>query len=536
MYLRTTTRKNQDGSTVAYLQIAENEWDPKNKRSKVKVVCTLGRADGQAVDRLRQLARSIRKNAPLDSIAELEEGWRFVDSWEHGPFHVISHLWQQLGIGKIIEDAVKKEDRTVPFERAVFAMTANRALAPASKLGCYERWMKEDVYFPEGDSIKLHHLYRAMDFLSKYKEKIEEQLYWNLADLLSMDVDLIFYDTTSVHFEIDEEDDLRLRGYSKNGRSDVPQIVVGMAVTRDGYPVKSWVFEGNTADVTTISQVKKDLKGWRLNRCVFVTDAGMVSEENLKELAKGGTRYIVAMPCRRGTEVVEDVLSRAGRFQEVQDNLRVKEVWVGTGVRRRRYVVCFNPMEAQRQRIHRETVLSELDAELQTLAGHPKRACRLFSSGRYGSYLRKLKNGEPRINRMAIREKVKRDGMWVIHSNDEEMSAEDLALAYKQLVRVEEAWKTMKSAIRLRPVFHRTKERIRAHIFLCTLSLLLERVAEKTCGRTWFRIHEELRTIKVGQLLGPQGVVYQTSPGSPEARKMLKKLKIESPSAVLSAE
>ena len=124
-----------------------------------------------------------------------------------------------MGIGKIFVDAVKKEDRTVPFERAVFAMTANRALAPSSKLGCYERWMKEDVYFPEGETIQLHHLYRAMDFLSQYKEKIEEQLYWNLADLLSMDVDLIFYDTTSVHFEIDEEDDLRLRGYSKNGRS-----------------------------------------------------------------------------------------------------------------------------------------------------------------------------------------------------------------------------------------------------------------------------------------------------------------------------
>ncbi len=536
MYLRTTTRKNQDGSTVAYLQIAENEWDSKNKRSKVRVVCTLGRADGQAVDRLRQLARSIRKNAPLDSIAELEEGWRFVDSWEHGPFHVISHLWGQLGIGKIIEDAVKKEDRTVPFERAVFAMVANRCLAPSSKLGCYERWMKEDVYFPEGEVIKLHHLYRAMDFLSKYEEKIEEQLYWELADLLSMDVDLIFYDTTSVHFEIDEEDDLRLRGYSKNGRGDVPQIVVGMAVTRDGYPVKSWVFEGNTADVTTIAQVKKDLRGWRLNRCVFVTDAGMVSEENLKELAKGGARYIVAMPCRQGTEVVGDVLSRAGRFQEVKENLRVKDVWVGTGERHRRYVVCFNPLEAERQRKHRETVLEELEAELQTLKGHPKRACVLLSSGRYGAYLRKLKNGELRINRMAIRGKAKRDGMWVIHSNDEELSAEDLALAYKQLIRVEEAWKTMKSVLRLRPVHHRTKERIKAHVFLCALSLLLERVAEKTCGRTWFRIREELRTIKVGQLLGPQGVVYQTSPGSAEARKMLKKIKIEPPSAVMAAE
>ena len=536
MYLRTTTRKNQDGSKVAYLQIAENQWDHKHKRSRVKVVCTLGRADGKAVERLRQLARSIRKNAPLDSIAELEEGWRFVDSWEHGPFHVTSHLWEKLGIGKIIQEAVKKEDRSVPFERAVFAMTANRALAPSSKLGCYQRWMQEDVYFPEGEGIELHHLYRAMDFLSQHKEQIEEQLYWKLADLLNMDVDLIFYDTTSVHFEINEEDDLRLRGYSKNGRTDVPQVVVGMAVTRDGYPVKSWVFEGNRADVTTIAQVKSDLKGWRLNRCIFVTDAGMVSEDNLRELAKGGARYIVAMPCRQGTEVVNDVLSRPGRFHEVRDNLRVKEIWGGTGERRRRYVVCLNPLEADRQRRHRQEVLTELEAELQTLNGHPKRACALFSSRRFGPYLRKLKNGELRINRMAIRDRARRDGIWVIHSNDEELAAEDLALAYKQLVRVEEAWRTMKSDIRLRPVYHRTEERIRAHVFLCVLSLLLERVAEKTCGQTWFRLREELRTIKIGQLLGPHGMVYQASPGSADARKILKKLKLDPPFPVITAE
>jgi transposase len=536
MYLRTTTRKNQDGSTVAYLQIAENVWDSKHKRSRVKVICTLGRADGKALDRLQQLARSIRKNAPWESIAELEEGWRFVDSWEHGPLQVISHLWESLGIRKLIEAALQRQDRSVPFERAVFAMVANRALAPSSKLGCYERWLREDVYFPEAEAIELQHLYRAMDFLADHKEAIEEELYWRLADLLSMDVDLIFYDTTSVYFEVEEEDDLRLRGYSKDGRADAPQVVVGMAVTRDGYPVKSWVFPGNTTDVTTLTRVKQDLRGWRLNRCVFVTDAGMVSEENLQELAKGGARYIVAMPARRGTEVTEEVLSRPGRFREVRENLRVKEVWTGGGERRRRYVVCFNPQEAERQRKHREQVLEELEAELATLKGHSKRACGLLSSRRYGPYLRKLKRGELRVDRQAVRARAKRDGLWVIRSNDEELSAEDLALSYKQLVRVEEAWKTMKSTIRIRPVFHRTEERIRAHVFLCVLALLLERVAEKTCGRSWLKIREELRTIKVGQLLGPHGTVYQTTVGSMEARKILKRFKIDPLPSVLAAE
>jgi transposase len=504
MYLRKVSRRNTDNSTVSYLQIAENIWDKHKRRSHVRVLCTLGRADERAADRIRQLVASIRRQSP-ESGAGLEEGWKFENSWDHGAFYVVGKLWESLGIRRIVEEAAKKEERKTPLERAVFTMVANRCLAPRSKLGCYERWMREDVYFPEGGSIGLHHLYRAMDFLSEHKSEIEEALYWRLADLLSMDVDLIFYDTTSIHFEVGREDEqLRRRGYSKNGRGDAPQVVVGMAVTRDGYPVKSWVFAGNRADVTTIEEVKGDLRGWRLNRCIFVSDAGMVSEENLATLRRGGGRYIVAMPCRKGTEVVREVLSRPGRYEKVRDNLEVKEVRVSD----RRYVVCYNPSEAERQMKHREEVLKELKEELRGLKNHPKRACQLLSSRRYGPYLRRLKSGELRVSQTAIREREKRDGLWVIHTNDEELSAEDLALAYKQLVRVEEAWKTMKSTIEVRPVFHRTEDRIKAHVFLCVLALLVERVAEKACDSTWPRLREDLRTIKIAQLLTPKGTIY----------------------------
>ncbi len=529
MYLRKTTRRNTDGSPVTYLQIAENSWDSEKRRSQVRVLCTIGRVDGNAVERLQQLVRSIRKNALETSV---EEGWKFLNSWEHGPFYVIEKLWESLGIRKIIEDAARGEDRTVPLERAIFAMVANRCLAPQSKLGCYDRWL-EDIYFPEGKTISLHHLYRAVDFLEDHKKEIEEALYWRLADLLNMDVDLVFYDTTSVHFETnDEDEELRRRGYSKNGRSDAPQIVVGMAVTRDGYPVKSWVFPGNTTDVTTIEQIKTDLRGWRLNRCIFVADAGMVSEANLAMLRRGGGHYIVAMPWRNGTEVVEKVLGHPGRFQDVNENLRVKEV----RIQDRRYVVCHNPQEADRRRKHREELLKELEEEIRSLKAHPKRACRLVSSRRFGPYVRRLKNGELRLNKAAIQEKEERDGMWIIHSNDDSLSPEDLALAYKQLIRVEKAWRTMKSTIKVRPVFHRNPDRVRSHVFLCVLSLLLERVAEHECGDTWPCLREELRSIKIGQLLTPHGTVFQTTLGSLQARNLLKKLKIDPLPSVLAVE
>lgn len=541
MYLRTSTRRNRDGSTVSYLQIAENVWDPVERRSKARVVCSLGRVDGKAKKRLRQLSASIRRHVSFEDLASLEPGWQFVDSWEYGAFYVLSIFWERLGIRMLIEELAKGEERRVPLERAIFAMVANRCLAPLSKLCCYESWLAEDVYFPEGKEIGLHHLYRAMDFLGKYKKSVEEQLYWHLSDLLSMDVDLIFYDTTSVYFEVDEEDEggLRRRGYSRDCRGDKPQVVVGMAVTRDGFPVKSWVFPGNKTDVTTIEKVKGDLRGWRLNRCLFVADAGMMSEENLGIISRGGMRYVVCAPCRKGTEVVEEVLSRPGRFREARENLRVKEVWVGSGERRRRYVVCFNPREAERQKKHREVVLAELREELASLArgkgGHPKRTCELVASRRYGPYLKKLKSGALRLDKRAIRERARRDGLWVIRTNDEGLTPEDLALAYKQLMRVEDAWKTMKSGLRIRPVFHRSPRRIEAHVFLCVLALLLERVIEKASGESWRRIRRKLGVIKVGQLLTPHGTLFQTSPVSHEARNILQKLKIQPPPTVLGA-
>jgi transposase len=313
-------------------------------------------------------------------------------------------------------------------------------------------------------------------------------------------------------------------------------MIVGLAVTRDGFPVKSWIFPGNTTDVTTLDRVKADLRGWRLNRCIFVSDAGTVSEENLAQLRRGGGRYIVAMPWRKGTEVVEEVIGHPGRFQVVRQNLQVKEVWIGEGDGRRRYVVCFNPKEAERQKAHRDELLVELREELKSLHAHPKRACRLMASRRFGPYLRRLNSGELKISLAAVRERERHDGLWVIHSNDHDLSAEDLALAYKQLVRVEEAWRTMKSTIEIRPVFHRTPERIRSHVFLCVLALLVERVAEQACGETWPRIREELQSIKVGQLLGPQGTVYQTTSGTNVARNFLKMLKIEPLPSVLAAE
>ena len=588
MYLRVSRQKRKDGSSLSHFQIAHNSWDPVRKRSRVRILHNVGRADDeQSVDSLRRLARSILDRCDPQQVAADHPGCRLAGAWPFGDLFVLDALWQRLGIPQAIAKARASRRLEFDVERALFALVANRACAPASKLHCFRQWLAEDIRLPGLRSLSLQHLYRAMDFLEAHRDSIEEAVFWNTATLLQLDTEILFFDTTSLHWELDEEDEqaitagtaaggqtyqpLRKRGHSKNGRGDAPQVVIGLAVTRDGFPVRHWVFPGNTVDVETVQQAKRDLEGWQLRRFVFVGDAGMVSEANLKALAAAGGRYLVGQPLRQGGEAYEDVLSHPGRYRKVAENLRVKEVTVGEGERRRRYAVCFNPQEAQRQKRHRERVLEELEAELASLAearrkaeerarakqakaeqakapdatggksgegtaggrGHRKRECELQASGRYGRYLKTRADGCLAIDRKKVRAAERRDGKFVVHGNDDSLSGEDMALGYKQLQRVEQAWRTLKSGLRLRPVYHWAPHRIHAHVSLAVLALLLERVAERACGDTWRNIRNRLKRIQLAQLLSDGRAVWQVTEPPEEARKLLRQMEIDDPSPIL---
>ena len=461
--MRETRQKRANGAVVSYLQIAESVWNPESRRSQARIVLNVGRSEDPKVrERMRRLARSILRRCSPDEIVSDSPDWRVDNAWPYGAVYALEALWKRFGFSEVIGELEQSRRYDFSIERALFAMVASRACAPSSKLCCHEHWLAHDVRIEGTRDLALQHLYRAMDFLEAHKEKVEEAVFFQVADLLNLDVDLIFYDTTSLHFEVEEEDvgmgvdDVvfgsveagervydapRKRGHSKNGRGDAPQIVVGLAVTRHGFPVRHWVFPGNTVDVTTVEQVKADLRGWRLGRCVFVGDAGMVSGNNLRSLSLGGGKYVVCMPMRRGDEVTNEVLRRPGRYKTVADNLRVKEVTVGDGERRKRYVICHNPQEETRKSRHRAKLLEELEAELQTLTDcsdgeHTKRMCALRASRRYGRYLR-LRGRRLQIDRAKVRDETKLDGKFVVHSNDDTLTPEDMALAYKQLMRVE---------------------------------------------------------------------------------------------------
>lgn len=556
MYLRVTRRQNRDGSVVAYYQLAETRWDPAKRRPTAHIVHNFGRADALDREALVRLARSISRvcNGGLDVPGEVAPPGEAIEmEWARplGVVHVAQALWEALGIGELLRSCERRREPRAPHELALFTMVANRLCEPGSKLACHEHWVPARVYLPEAEGLTLAQLYFALDFLDTHIEAIEREVFFRTADLFRADVDLIFWDTTSVYFEADDEDEvpetrrgktlppLRKRGHAKERRDGDPQVVVGLALTRDGLPVRSWVFPGNTVDATTVAQVKESLRGWKLGRAIFVGDAGMDSEANRRELTKGLGRYILAMPMGKLTEVQEEVLTRAGRFRPVTDRLEVKEVVVGEGERRRRYILCRNLEEAERQRRHREELLAGLREELAQLdpqaPTHSKRACELVASKRYGRYLTRGPAGRLAIDPEAVRRAERMDGKYVLLTNDDTLLPEDVGLGYKAMMIIEACFRRMKTTgLRIRPVYHWTAHRIASHVKLCVLALLLERAAEIRAGDSWRNIRLALEELKAIRYRVQGTTIVQSTRLTAQVAALLKKLDISPPKRILA--
>lgn len=543
MYIRTTTRKNKDGTEVRYLQLAHNEWDPKAGYSRVRVLFHLGRADEVDREALKRLIKSISRFLGPEEAARTQavgiEDLSFKTSRPFGGAWVLDQLWRQLGIDKVLKQLIKARQFQSPVEQAVFAMVANRALSPISKLATAD-WIAEEVFIPGLREVSVQHLYRAMDFLLEANEVIQHDVFFSVADLFSLEVDLLYLDTTSTYFEIEEEDDegLRRDGFSKDKRPDLPQVVIGLAVTRTGIPVRCWVWPGNTADMSVVAEVKRDLVGWKLGRVITVVDRGFASEENLRHLQRTGGHYIAGERMRAGKDTVSEALGRAGRFKVVRENLEVKEITVGNGVAYRRCILVRNPKEAERDKAKREAVLSRIKEELAAIgdlngAPHTKACCQLVAHPTYGRYLKTDRKGQPKIDWAKVRAEEKLDGKYLLRTSDDTLSAEDVALGYKQLIEVEDAFRTLKGTLELRPVYHRLEDRIRAHVLLCWLALLLVRVAESKTGKSWRYLRRHLQQMHAIEFGNGAGQVVQRTEITPIQSQLFKALGIAKPPKLL---
>lgn len=549
MYIRQISQARKDGTRVRYLQLAHKVRDPRTGRPTDEVLYHFGREDQLDKEQLKRLAMSLSRFLSPTDQAEVhgrlfaaQETLEVEKSLAYGGSFVLDALWRRLELDTTLGKLLADRSFGADVERVLFALVANRALDPRSKLGV-EHWVGRKVHIEGLGEVQAQTLYRAMDFLLAHEEAVQKAVFFSVATLFNLEVDLIFFDTTSTYFELDEADGeggLRRYGYSRDKRGDLPQASIGLAVTRDGIPVRCWVWPGNTADAATVEQVQKDLAGWRLSRVIWVVDRGFAGREQEIAFQRGGGQVIVGEKLRSSAGTLHPALSRAGRFRVMREDLEIKEVVTREGSVRRRYVVVRNPSEARHDHEVRARILAVLTEEIERLNGrqgprggaHSKAVCALKSHPAYGRYVKELKSGTLVIDTAKVKADAALDGKYVIFTSDPTLLAEDVVLGYKQLAEVEAGFRTLKTTLELRPIYHRLEDRIRAHVLLCWLALLLVRVAETTAGATWGSMREELDEVMLTRLAMKDGRSELVSLLTDAQRNILKKLKIKPPVAV----
>jgi Transposase DDE domain len=563
MYLRTIQRRNKDGSVVRYLQLAHNRR--KGTSTQAEVLVSLGREDRLDVEGLRRLVGSISRYldgtrglpAASPDAAGGTSGLVVESSRPIGATWLLDGLWRQLGIAQALRGALDGRRFTTAVERVLFALVAGRAVAPASKLATAE-WVSEDVVIPGLARMDKDQACRAMDLLveADTDAAVQQAVFFAVADLLNLEVDLLLFDTTSTFFQRDAPepglDAFRVLGHSKDHRADLPQVVIGLAVTRQGIPVRVWCWPGNTNDMTVLPQVKEDLRGWRLGRVTWVVDRGLSSEANLAYLTRAGGHWIAGERMRHGSSDAAATLARQGRYQRVRDNLRVKEVRLGEEDTARRFVVCHNPEQAERDKRLREEQVVRIQAELARIATlrakataakgngqhgkasdeHLRAECALRDHPVLGRLVRQTPGGRLVLDRAKLKAEAKLDGKYLLSTSDPDLSAEDVALGYKNLLEAERAFRDLKTTLDLRPIYHRLEQRIRAHVLLCWLALLLVRVAERQTGTTWRQLAGELGRLQLVTLAGPEGRAQHTTRLTDPQRAIYQALKVAPPPPV----
>jgi len=470
-----------------YLQLVENRRV--DGRSRQRVVATLGRADIlQEKGGVDALLRSLGRFADKVEVQEAYKKGTLSALGERtvGPSLVFGRLWEELGLREILEEKLSGRKFSFPVERALLASTVHRLFESGSDRQGH-RFLR-DVAVPEAEGLELHHLYRAMRFLGEEKDGIEEKLFSRSRDLFT-NLKLVFFDTTSLYFHGDGGT-LGAHGHSRDHRPELKQVVVGAMLSGDGRPISCEVYRGNQTDVRALLPVvDRARERFNLSEVCFVADRGMVSSEVIDGLEARDLGYILGMRLRRAKEVREQVLSHPGRYQEVADNLQVKEVHVEG----RRYIVCLNPEEQAKDERDRALILEALK---EKLAQGPKA---LVGNRGFRRYLRVEKDAV-RIDLRKVEAEARFDGKWVLRTNTD-LPAAEVALQYKRLLNVEQFFRAAKDLLETRPIFHKYQATITGHIFVSFLALVLlheldRRLQRKGLKLEWGDVLRDLAEVR----------------------------------------
>jgi hypothetical protein len=493
-----------------YLQIVQTYRE--GKKVKQRVVSTLGRLDQlQEKKDIESITHSLSKFS--ENILMVLTGKTDIksDSLIIGPVLIFKRLWEETGLSAIFRELLSDRKYEFDLELAVFITVLHRLLVSGSDRAC-EKWMNS--YRIDGSEfLMLHHFYRAMAFLGSpledqsgktpfaprcMKDLVEEKLFARRRTLFT-ELEIVFFDTTSIYFEGEGGDQIGEYGNSKDHRPDRKQMVVGVVLDNRGFPVFCEMWPGNTADVKSLMPVAQRLKKrFGIERMCVVADRGMISQDTIRQMESKGMSYILGVRMRRVNEVKQEILTRPGRYKEVTPEvdsskapspLKVKQV-LHDG---KRYIVCLNQRQARKDEMAREVIIQGLEDKLK---GGAKS---LIGNKGYRKYL-KVAKGSLQIDQDKIKEEKRFDGKWVLTSNMD-MSAEQIALKYKELWMVESVFRQVKSILDTRPIYHKTDETIRGHVFCSFLALVIRKELDRHLERSglnyeWFDIKQGLNNLR----------------------------------------
>lgn len=485
-------RVKRSGS-YSYVQIVESFRDGRQVRQRV--LLTLGRLDvleqsGNLEGLIRSGLRFCKKMAVIDAHASGQT--EPVAVRRVGPELVFGRLWELSGIEEVLQRLLMGRRFEFDVERAVYLTVLHRLFASGSDRAA-ERW-REEYRIAGTEKLELHQLYRAMGWLGQpleegsqevlatprcTKDLIEEALFDRRRDLFT-EIDLVFFDTTSIYFEGEGGESIGQYGHSKDHRPDLKQMIVGLAVDAEGWPLCCEMWPGNTADVKTLLPIVQGMKRrFRVNKVCIVADRGMISRETIQALESHEVDcdYILGVRMRRTKEVHEKVLSHRGAWLEIEPErqcckdpapLKVKEVKVGD----RRYIVCLNEEQRRKDVADRQAILAHLEEQLRQ--GDKS----LVGNKGYRRYLKVAGDSHFTIDQAKVKQEARYDGKWVLRTNLD-LDAEVVAAAYKQLWMVEDLFRTAKSILETRPIYHKCDDTIRGHVFCSFLALLMKRELER---------------------------------------------------------
>ncbi|MFQ6610837.1 MAG: IS1634 family transposase [Fidelibacterota bacterium] len=507
---RKTTSKNN-----TYLQLVES-YRNANKQPATRVLANLGNISTLTEEQIERLTISFIKAVGMEDKFQMNN-FTAGKGYHYGSCLPVIALWNQLNLEKIINNALPKKV-TIPVSQISLIQTANRFSQPGSKLACY-RWyenslfsqLKNFINFPDDQREKLHTYYRSLDYLCQAKSSIEQELYYNF-NSYNQENNLIFYDLTSVYFEGDQAE-MAVKGYSRDHRPLADQIVVGLVLSEAGIPIAHHVFEGNTLDKETVDKVVSDLETrFAIKNVIFVGDRGLLTSSNIASVKSHGYNYIMGMQ-RRNRRIINYLIEKIPLSEkEIKSNeLVIKEVGysdLSESFQQEyddsvRFILCYNKAIADKNKQRRERNLLRVSKLLDETSQQGTLAQIKESFHKLKSFLSKYKmtrfykieiekesstDAENEIYQLkvepdeaAISLEKSLDGKFFIQTevNSEKLTKQQVVDSYKSLQKVERAFNFAKNEIDIRPVYVRRQTRIKGHVMICFLSLLMEILIEK---------------------------------------------------------